>query len=94
MEAKKTSKTEMPQDASLKLYYFEACPYCQKVLHVIDRLDIKSAIEFLDTRSEPKHREALIQLTGKTQVPCLEIDGKPLLESEDIVTYLIQRFAC
>jgi glutathione S-transferase len=34
----------------------------------------------------------LVKLTGKTQVPCLVIDGKPMHESEDIKQYLYQTF--
>ena len=33
-------------------------------------------------------REALIEIGGKGQVPCLIIDGKALYESADIVRWL------
>lgn len=77
---------------NLELYYFESCPYCQKVLREIDRLDIKDKIMFKDTRKDKAHRDALIALNGKTQVPCLVIDGKPMLESDDIVKKLKTKF--
>jgi glutaredoxin len=41
-----------------------------------------------DTRLQPEHRQALIARTGRTQVPCLFIDGEPMFESEDIVEWL------
>ncbi|MCB1198846.1 MAG: glutathione S-transferase N-terminal domain-containing protein [Bdellovibrionota bacterium] len=74
------------------LYYFEACPFCQKVLHTIDQLNISDQIEFRDTLSNPEYRDALIQLNGHTQVPCLVIQNEPMLESDIIVQYLKANF--
>ncbi len=40
-----------------------------------------------DLESDPGARDALIEIGGKGQVPCLVIDGKPLYESADIVRW-------
>lgn len=77
----------------LELYFFPDCPYCRKVLGAIDDLGLKDRVVFHDARSDPKEKEALVDLTGKTQVPCLVIDGKPMHESEDIKQYLYQTFS-
>jgi len=77
---------------SLELYFFPDCPYCRKVLGAIEDLGIKDKVVFRDARNEPEEKEALVELTGKTQVPCLVIDGKPMHESEDIKHYLYQTF--
>jgi glutathione S-transferase len=45
-------------------------------------------VEQRDTRQDPSAREALRALNGHTQVPCLLIDGQPLLESADIIDWL------
>ncbi len=37
---------------------------------------------------EGGHREDLMKLTGKTQVPCLVVGGDPMLESDAIIAYL------
>ncbi len=37
---------------------------------------------------EPGVIDDLVSLTGKTQVPCLVINGEPMLESDDIIAYL------
>lgn len=74
------------------LYYFEACPFCQKVLNIIDELNLGEQVEFRDTLSHPEHRDTLIQLNGHTQVPCLVINGEPMLESDAIVAYLKENF--
>jgi glutathione S-transferase len=46
------------------------------------------AVEQRDTRQDPGARETLRALNGHTQVPCLVIDGRPLLESADIIDWL------
>ena len=70
----------------LELYYFESCPFCQMVLIFIS--DFKNSIILKDTKKVEYFREELIETTGKKQVPCLTIDGKPMLESRDIINFL------
>ncbi len=77
-------ENQMP---SLNLYYFDSCPYCQKVLRKIEQLGLKN-IEFSDTRANSQHRDKLIKDTGRQTVPCLYIDGKPMHESDDIISWL------
>lgn len=74
----------------LILYKFDSCPFCVRVMRVIDAHDLP--VTYRDTRQDPNARQDLIQLTGRTQVPCLVIDGKPMLESRDIVRYLQKVF--
>jgi len=69
----------------LELLYFESCPFCQKVLMFIRN---KHNIILKDTRMNKVYKEELLKATGKLQVPCLLVDGKPLLESNDIVEFL------
>ena len=73
------------------LYQFPECPFCQLVLRELEQLDVE--IPTKNTRTDSLARQELIELTGKTQVPCLVINGKPLLESSDIVHYLRQEYA-
>jgi len=70
----------------LVLYKYDACPYCRKVLRALDRLGID--VEMQDTRQDPEARRALRAKTGRTQVPCLFIDGEPMFESDDIIDWL------
>ncbi|NTU89219.1 MAG: glutaredoxin [Actinobacteria bacterium] len=74
---------------NLTLYYSATCPFCQKVLRFCDANGIT-----LDMRStsDPTAREELIRVGGKSQVPCLFIDGEPLYESNDIIGYLKDEF--
>jgi len=75
---------------SLILYQFEACPYCAKVRAAAKELGVE--MEMRDTRENDNYREELVAMTGRTQVPCLVIDGRPMHESDDIVAYLKENF--
>lgn len=74
------------QDRTLVLFKYDGCGFCYRVKTAIDRLGLE--VPTRDTMREPGAREALRALTGRTQVPCLVIDGEPLLESADIIAWL------
>lgn len=69
----------------LTLYYMPTCPYCRKVLAYMQDHDI--AMEMRNTM-EPGIADELVELAGTAQVPCLIINGSPMLESDDIIAYL------
>ena len=69
----------------LTLYLTAWCPYCVKVKNYLQSRGIELAEK--DTSADPAARDELIGLTGKTQVPCLVIDGSPMLESGDIIQW-------
>ena len=73
----------------LILYKFDTCIFCRRVMAMIDAN--QWPVIYRDTQEE-HNRQALVALTGKTQVPCLSIDGEPLLESRLIIRYLQQVF--
>jgi glutathione S-transferase len=50
-------------------------------------------MEMRDIMENPAFRDELMSLAGKTQVPCLVIDGKPMHESDDIVSYLNEHYS-
>ena len=70
----------------LVLFKFDSCPYCRRVARVISELQLD--IPTRDTRQERTARSELFGETGRTQVPCLFIDGEPMFESEDIIVWL------
>jgi len=81
---------------SLALYQFSTCPFCIKVRQEMRRLSLP--IEKRDAQHHTANRDALLQGTGATQVPCLQIteaDGQTrwLKDSAAIVAYLRERFA-
>lgn len=71
---------------SLVLYYKPSCPYCQRVLNFMKDEGIE--LEKHDILTDHEALETLIRVGGRQQVPCLFIDGKPLYESSDIITFL------
>ena len=70
----------------LELYYFDSCPYCQRVLKVIVELNI--LVSYQDIYSDLNAMQKLLYITGKKTVPCLFIDGNPMFESLDIMNWL------
>ena len=71
--------------SNLALYYKVTCPYCLKVMAYMEQQDIEMEMRNV---LEPGVIDGLVELTGRTQVPCLVIDGEPMLESDDIIAYL------
>jgi glutathione S-transferase len=73
----------------LALYYLPTCPYSLKVLRFMEKngivVDLKSTVE-------PKNLETLLEVGKMNQVPCLFINGEALYESDDIISYLAERF--
>lgn len=71
----------------LTLYYKPTCPFCRRVLAVVDRLGIQ--VELLDIH-EGDNQATLVALGGKSQVPYLiDTDNNvAMYESDDIVTHL------
>ena len=72
---------------SLLLYKSDGCPFCIRVFDALDKLGLE--LEMRDTWLDPGARAQLRQATGRTQVPCLFIDGVPFFESRDIILWLM-----
>ena len=70
----------------LTLFYRPTCPYCQKVLAFVNANDIPLALK--DISKDPEAQRELMTVGGKTQVPCLRIDGKAMYESDDIIRWM------
>jgi glutaredoxin len=84
------------QCQSLALYQFSTCPFCIKVRQEMRRLSLP--IETRDAQHHAVNRDALLQGSGATKVPCLQIteaNGQTrwLQDSNEIVAYLRERFA-
>ena len=84
------------QCQSLALYQFSTCPFCIKVRQEMRRLSLP--IEKRDAQHHTANRDALVQGSGATKVPCLKItetNGQTrwLQDSDAIVAYLRERFA-
>lgn len=78
--------TSQQEKYELVLYIMPSCPYCMRVVAYLQSIHKK--IKTVDIRKVPGAKEHLIKVGGKKQVPCLFINGVPLYESKDIITWL------
>lgn len=81
----------MSDSPSLELFIMQRCPFCRRVLAYMRHAGIDLPIREIDL--DPAARSELLEKGGKTQVPCLFINGEPLYESEDIVFWLSENVA-
>lgn len=72
----------------LLLYYLPWCPYSQRVLDYLKQ--IHRTVPMKNLQSDPKSKDDLRKVGGKTQVPCLIINGKAMYESAAIIQWLSQ----
>jgi len=78
---------------ALRLYEYEACPFCRKVREALSILDLLTIIYPCPKRGT-RFRDEMRRLGGKTQFPYL-VDpntGQAMFESDDIVRYLFATY--
>jgi len=76
----------------LALYYKPTCPFCRRVLAILERLEIEVDLRNIEESSE--HEHDLIARGGKRQVPYLvdETHGVEMYESDDIVAHVQKHY--
>jgi glutaredoxin 2 len=84
------AKTNDGATLDLELYKFDSCPYCVKVMRVVDALRVP--VTMRDIMEDASAARRLVEVGGDDQVPCLFVDGKPMYESADIVDFLNEKF--
>jgi len=75
---------------NLRLFHKWQCPYSARVRSFIDENGLGDRIDYVEITEVEGARDKLAELTGKTQVPCLVVDGRPILDSADIIDWLRQ----
>ena len=75
---------------NLQLFHKWQCPYSARVRDFIDEHRLGDKIEYVEIHEVEGAQGRLAQMIGKSQVPCLVVDGKPMLESTAIVQWLQQ----
>ncbi|MDP7034991.1 MAG: glutathione S-transferase N-terminal domain-containing protein [Planctomycetota bacterium] len=70
----------------LKIYQFDSCPYCQRVLNALDQ----HGTEYEKVDISPWDRGEVKRISGQTQVPVLvdEERGEVIPDSSRILEYL------
>jgi glutathione S-transferase len=78
----------MAEEPPITLYRLQACPFCERVVRVLEDHDLAYRSRFV----EPMHsrRNAVKRLTGARTVPAIvdEETGVTMSESANIVDYL------
>lgn len=77
----------------LRLYEYEACPFCRKVREALSILDLEADI-LPCPRGGPRFRAEVEERGGRSMFPYL-VDpntGREMYESDDIVRYLFERY--
>ncbi len=87
--------SEAPAEDRLALYYLPTCPYCIRVMRVIDQLGLD--IELRNILASKRHRDDLLAARGRTTVPVLRISEPAgterwMPESLDIIDYLKRNY--
>ena len=72
----------------IQLYHRWHCPYSKRVRDFVDQNALGEKVEYLELGEAEGAEDKLADLTGGSQVPCLVVDGEPILESADIVDWL------
>ena len=81
-----------PKPGRLELYFHHNCAFSRNVLGAIKNMRLEEVVDLHDVLSDAKEMDALVDLAGKKQVPCLVVDGKPMHESKDINRFLYNAF--
>jgi len=75
-------------EPAITLYRLQACPFCERVVRVLDEYDLDYRSRFV----EPMHseRDVVKRISGKRTVPAIVDDntGITMSESANIVDYL------
>ena len=83
------SKQASLEGSDLTLYYTPPCPYCVTVLTYLKQEGL--SVPMKNVFSSAQERQELIDIGGKSQVPCLLIDGKAMYESKDIIAWFQEK---
>ncbi len=80
--------SDSDSDPDITLYRLQACPFCERVVRVLQDLDVPYRSRFVEARHS--RRDAVKRLTGARTVPAI-VDtstGVTMSESANIVEYL------
>jgi glutaredoxin len=71
-----------------QFFHLEGCPYCRRVRGFIAHRGLERFIEYREVSRDPEALDRLVELTGRSQVPVLDVDGEPIVGSEVIIDWL------
>lgn len=72
----------------LEFFYRQACPFSARVREFIESNGLRSRVEYHDISRSKAAYDRLLHLIRSEQVPCLVVNGQPMLESMEIMSWL------
>jgi glutaredoxin 3 len=85
---RKTLAQPQTQEARIKLYTGDYCPYCRRVKKELGRLNLP----YEEVYADADGREEVIRLSGQRAIPILTINDEVLVDSSYIIRELRSRF--
>lgn len=76
----------------LELYFYNECGFSQSVLNCITNLRIGDKITRKNIRENPDYEKELVARCGAKTVPVLIVDGEPIRGSDEINSFLVEKF--
>jgi hypothetical protein len=71
------------------LYVKSSCGFSRKSLWAVDNLHLRDRIPVKNVTDDAAAMAEMKKLSGQDKAPCLIVDGKPMLEADEIVKYLV-----
>jgi hypothetical protein len=71
------------------LYVKSACGFSLKTLWAVDNLHLNGKFPVKNVTDDAAANAEMVKLSGQDKAPCLMVDGKPLLEADEIVKHLV-----
>lgn len=72
----------------LILYHRHYCPYSKRVRAFIEENHLESNFEYREIEESVDAMEKIVALTGGQQTPCLVVNGRPILSTERIISWI------
>ncbi len=76
------------QEARIRLYTGDYCPYCRMVKKELERM----ALPYEEVYADADGRQEVIRLSGQRAIPILTIGDEVLVDSTYIIRELRRRF--
>ena len=64
--------------SSIRLFIKPGCPWCDEAIEWLD--DHEITYEKLDVVRDPAARHEMLDLTGQSKAPCIDVDGHVLAD--------------
>ena len=71
------------------LYVKSACGFSLKTLWAVDNLHLRDQVTVKNVTDDAGALDEMKKLSNQDKAPCMIVDGKPLLEADDIIKHLV-----